>query len=51
MSMDRCPRCDRPVDTDFDLEFYEDPIMCEGCRDTDEDEQHKREEAENVPFR
>ena len=41
MSMDMCPRCDSPVDTDFDLEFYEKPVMCERCREDHEDEQRE----------
>jgi hypothetical protein len=37
MSMDRCPKCDRPVDTDFDLSFYDtEPPRCERCREDDQ---------------
>ncbi len=46
MSMDRCPKCERPVDTDFDMEFYVGPVMCELCRD-DMDFWGKEEEKEN----
>ena len=38
MSMDRCHRCDRLVDTDEDLECYDkqDYCVCEVCRDREE---------------
>lgn len=31
MSMDRCNDCGSMVDTDFDLEFYENGSRCESC--------------------
>ena len=31
MSMDRCSDCNNLVDTDFDLEFYENGSRCEYC--------------------
>ena len=36
--MDRCRRCDRLVDTDFDLECYDkqDHCVCESCREREE---------------
>jgi hypothetical protein len=37
MSMDMCAKCDRPVDTDFDLDCYvDDKCICERCREADE---------------
>jgi hypothetical protein len=34
MSMDICSKCDKPVDTDFDLDCYEsDKCICEACRE------------------
>lgn len=39
MSVDRCCRCDRLVDTDFDLECYDkhDRCICESCREAEDD--------------
>lgn len=47
MSMDRCCKCDRIIDTDFDLECYvpdprhslaghPDICVCESCREREE---------------
>lgn len=40
MSMDRCSKCHRPVDTDRDCDFYQSDAegymtygLCEGCRE------------------
>lgn len=35
MSVDRCAHCSRQVDTDFDLDCYDEEgqCMCEPCRD------------------
>jgi len=37
MSMDRCNRCDRVIDTDYDLDCYmpDDECVCESCREHD----------------
>ena len=50
MSMDRCRRCDKLVDTDFDLECYDkqDQCVCESCRDKEEME--KDEESHYAFF-
>lgn len=38
MSMDRCDHCERPIDTDEDLDCYvaEDMCICQICRDKSE---------------
>lgn len=49
MSMDRCCKCNRPVDTDMDTDCYQpdprhslcghpDICVCEPCRDEQEDD-------------
>ncbi len=49
MSIDRCSRCDRLIDTDYDLECYvpdprhslvghPDICVCESCREREENE-------------
>lgn len=58
MSMDRCCKCDRPVDTDFDLDCYIpypahhvkagwDMCVCERCQEIDA-EKADREAAADV---
>jgi hypothetical protein len=40
MSMDRCTRCNRYVDTDFDLDCYHDEsidCVCESCWEDEQD--------------
>jgi hypothetical protein len=48
MSMDTCSKCDRPVDTDFDLDCYvpdprhslkgyPDICICERCREREQE--------------
>ena len=43
MSMDRCSKCDRLVDTDIDCDFYEieSMPMCDICREKYIDEDGK----------
>jgi hypothetical protein len=49
MSMDRCCCCDSPVDTDFDLDCYDQPgakdtdCVCERCRERATDAQEALE--------
>lgn len=49
MSMDRCYRCDRLVDTDFDLECYDkqDHCVCKGCRDREREEADFQQEEDD----
>lgn len=59
MSMDRCEICDRPVDTDYDLDCYifttihmkHETCVCETCREryNIEDKTFTKEDPWRIP--
>ena len=46
MSMTRCDKCDAYIDTDYDVECYQedDSCLCPRCRENKWEEENRKEE-------